>query len=131
MKKYIKILLIPVLLLGNGASRAMAGDEALAAVGGFLGGILATKAYDHHHRNHCAPSPHHQHRSKSSCSHQVSYKVVFVNEWVPGYWEVSRNRCGDRVRTWVAGYNKKIRKQVPVSCGCGSHQREYARHGRR
>lgn len=147
MNKYIKILLVPALALGLSTGQAKADDEAVAAIGGFLGGIIATKVFDHHksHRNHCSTTViyshghhkhkcdhkcshyrsnrhykhgHHKHKCDRSCSHHRPsghYETVRVREWVPGCWEVSYNRCGDRIRTWVPGHHTYVTKRVWVA----------------
>lgn len=148
MKKYIKLLLIPTLFLGTGASRAMADDEALAAVGGFIGGIIATKVFDHHRDSHRhrevviveskrhSPPKRHDYRRQDHCDHRVSYKIVRTRQWIPGHWEVTRDHCGNRTRRWVSGHYESVRERVPVACACDHHHGHghrggFAQYGRR
>lgn len=135
MKKYIKRLLIAAFLLNISVSRAMADDEALAAIGGFIGGVIAGKVYDNHRSSYprkvvVIKNKHGHSHGKykaSRCNHKVTYKTVYTREWVPGYWKVYYDRCGSRVRHWVAGYYDKIPKQIAVDCGC--HEHNYGHHG--
>ncbi len=147
MKKYLTLLILPVLCLSLGAGRAAAGDEAWAALGGFVGGVITTKVFDHHrdyHRGHRTevivverdrPGKHHGHythgHSKHGCDNRcdryerpVRYKTVRTREWVPGFWEVRYDRCGTRIRTWQPGYYKQATKRVRVDI-----DRDYDDHG--
>ena len=148
MKKYITLPLLSVLALTLGTGTATArDDEALYALGGFIGGVITTKVLDrHNHRQqpavysqrNCAPAPrHYSHgHNKHSCDHGCSqyraprghYKTVQVRKWVPGHREVYYNRCGDRVRRWEPGYYTYVTKRVWVGYGNNHHRNhnEYA-----
>lgn len=148
MKKYITIPIISALLLTLGASNATArNDEALYAIGGFIGGVITTKALDrHHHKSHhhkevvyvdrnCSARNythgHNKHRCDHGCKHSTKpsgyYKNVSVRKWVPGCWEIHYNRCGDRVRTWTEGYYTYVEKRVWVENNQHGRGHEYAR----
>lgn len=151
MKKYISITILAALAISLGANNATAGDdEALYALGGFIGGVITTKVLDrdrhhHHHKttvhvNSCSSRQyshsHKKYRGEKHCSKRSQscgyYKTIRVREWVPGCWETYRDRCGNRVREWTPGYHTYVKKRVWVdSCntGCGSRGRggrEYA-----
>ena len=150
MKTTIKILIIPVLCLALSTGKASAGDEAIAAIGGFVGGVIASNVYNNHksHRNshssyssnHCAPPSyqhgHKQHRCDRNCSHhrvepRGYYKTVHVKEWVPGCWRVRYDRCGSRIKYWEPGYYTHVEKRIWVSTGTDRNRHsQYASRGR-
>ncbi len=107
---------------------AKAGNEAAAAIGGFIGGILVGSSV----RNSCPP-PHYDHRGPrgprviietgSRCSGHWDW--VEVNVWVPGRHAVSYDDCGRRVRRWIPGRHECRRERVWIDARhCSSH-----RHG--
>lgn len=133
MKHYIKILLIPALVLSLGAGRATAGDDkAWAAVGGFVGGVITANIFDHHRDHHRTEvivverdshphksyrHGHKKHRCESDCDHYAPrghYETITVREWVPGCWRIEYNRCGDRIRYWEPGYYTHVSKRIWV-----------------
>jgi hypothetical protein len=145
MKKYITLPLLSALALTLGAGQAAADDEALYAIGGFIGGVITEKVLNHHrdHRvvyteRHCEPRHdkhghykhgHKKHRCDHACGHYKDarghYKTIEVREWVPGRWEVYYDRCGDRVREWRPGYHNYVKKRVWVEQGNHGRGRGY------
>ena len=136
MKTYIRYILVSVIALGLSAGKSHAGDEAVAAIGGFLAGIITGVVIDddHHHgsihvssgircykhsRHGCEACSGHGHRSSGY------WETRHVRVWVPGHWEYVRNRCGDRIRVWKSGYYTTRREKVWVSRG---HSGRYDRH---
>ena len=121
MKKYIHISLISVLLLGLSATPAHAGDdEAFAAIGGFVAGMITGVIInDHDDRVHVSVhdkygSRHDRHyRGKPHRSGHWEIKRVRV--WVPGYWDVRYNPCGDRVKVWRRGHYELRKERVWVA----------------
>lgn len=102
------------------------GDRALAAIGGFIGGVLiASAAHDHHDR-----TPAHAYCEFDTCrdryvvSHRHDYgrhndygprrEWVTVKVWVPGHYVVRYDDCGRRVRHYVRGRYEYRREYVIV-----------------
>ncbi|MEM7792526.1 MAG: hypothetical protein AAF546_14070 [Verrucomicrobiota bacterium] len=122
MKNKILLILVPVLCLTLGTGRAAADDEGWYALGGFVGGVVATKVFDHHKGHHHHVRSHHSgpqcNKHCSSCkSYKPSgyYKTVRVKVWVPGYWETYYDRCGRRQRHFVSGHHTYEKQRVWVS----------------
>ncbi len=148
MKPIVPISLIAVLLLGIGVPRAHADDEAVAAIGGFLAGMITGTVISDNHdygrsrvhvsvgkdrrygykyggRSHRHDYGRHYGR-KGSWRGKDSYyggrkarsghwEIKRVRVWVPGYWELTRNRHGERVKIWRRGHHKWEREKVWVS----------------
>lgn len=79
-----------------------AGSKERAAIGGFVGGLIVGHALGKH-----APAPviretvvydHHPRHAPAGYWQENRVKV-----WVPGHWTVRVDRCGTRVRHYVAG----------------------------
>lgn len=120
--------LLPTILLagltGWAATPAQArhhDHEALAALGGFIGGVIVGSAIDHDR----PPSP------PPVCvipRHEIGGRVVIasghrphgywdwvtVRVWVPGRWVQSWDRHGHRVRFFQAGHYEHRRERVWV-----------------
>lgn len=96
------------------------GDEALAAIGGFIGGVIVGAALDSHDRDYCPPPPrvvvetgYHARRGH--------WEWVSVRAWVPGCWVVVRDDHGRRVRTWNRGHYEHRRERVWVTARAGRY----------
>lgn len=110
-------------------AEARDGDKAVAAMGGFIGGLIVGSAINDSpsvvvaHR----PSPQvrvvvsHGHRHDRRHGH---WEWVTVREWVPGHWAyVDRGRGRDRGhRVWVAGHYDYRRDRVWVAHRGFRHQ---------
>lgn len=116
------------------APAAQAGDdEAIAAIGGFVVGMIAgSLADDNHYSRHSYERSsrydrhdrydhHYSHRSsyRDDRHDRSSYKsgrweTRRFKKWVPGYWEVSYSSCGDRIKIWREGYYRWETKRVWV-----------------
>jgi hypothetical protein len=128
MKNIIKITLIAAIALGLSTGRATANDEAAAAIGGFVLGMI-TGAVIENHTDHVNVSVRagygYGHDCRSACSvrHDRSYghgprghwEVKRVRVWVPGRWDVRVNHCGDRIRVYEKGYYTYRKDKVWVS----------------
>lgn len=151
MKTLIHLSLITALIIGLGASPAKAGDdEALAALGGFVAGIITGAVIDdddgyRHKRVHVYRDRHDRyghrdkgyrhdrgnHRKGDRCDYRGGnhrkghWEIKRVRVWVPGYWKVIRDRCGDRVKIWKRGHYEWRREKVWVSYGGRGHHRRY------
>lgn len=132
MKKYIRSTVIAALLLGLTAAPAHADDEALAAFGGFVAGMITGAIIEnnsnHHHASveisyghgHDYRGPRcgkHNRYSCNSCSNRHHgpkgyWKTTRHKVWVPGHWSVVVNHCGDRVRVWSKGYYTYETKRI-------------------
>lgn len=136
MKNTIKITLIAVIALGLNTGRATAGDEAAAAIGGFVLGMITGAVLEDHNDNvHVSVSSRHGcDRSCRKGCHSCHprdrghWEIRKVKVWVPGYWDVSYTRCGDRIRVWKKGHYTYQKERVWVSYrdrGHRKHDRGY------
>jgi hypothetical protein len=134
MKTKIRYTIIAAVLLGLVAAPARAGDEAVAAIGGFIAGIITGAVIDdhddhywhsrhhndvrvevvRHSRGHYSYGYHDKYRSRHSRGH-YTYQTVKI--WVPGHYVYTRNRCGDRIRIWKSGYYRYEKRKVYVPYG--------------
>ena len=113
-------------------------DKVLAAIGGFIGGVLiASAAHDYH-------APQHAYCEFDSCGDRYvvnhrhggdrfgrdrygrdRYDWVTVRVWVPGRTVVRYDNCGNRVRYHERGHYEFRKEYVVVDSGRGRG------HGRR
>ena len=133
--KTTAIAFILLLALVARPTPVRAGDEALAALGGFLGGVIVGTVindrddhrtiivrggsgrhdrydrYDRHDR--------YDRRDSYGRGHQPAGRWEYrtVRKWVPGHWTIVRDRCGDRRRVWNDGYHVRTQIRVWVSFG--------------
>lgn len=116
------------------APKAEASDEVLAAIGGFIGGVVVGTAIspDSHHKHYrgsrcaqCAPR-HRGHVNFDDGYHPTRgghWKWVEVRVWVPGRWNHHFDRCGRGVRTWVpGGYEIRRERRWVATHGGRSHR---------
>lgn len=111
MKKHLIITLCTVAALAF-VPITHAGSKERAAIGGFVGGLIVghalskhapapdcreTVQYDRHHRSSYG---HYNRHQRASPGHWETSRVKI---WVPGHWSVRVDRCGTRVRHFVAG----------------------------
>jgi hypothetical protein len=109
------------------------GDEAAAAFGGFVGGLILGTAlnddhdqgrYDDHSGVHVSTrivlGDGHRHGRHRHHDHGY-WNVARVRVWVPGYWNVQVDDCGRRYRHFVRGHYEFRRERVWIPTG---------RHGR-
>ena len=91
---------------------AKAGDEAAAAIGGFIGGLVIGSVLDNDHDRYDRYDRYDNHVGASvviGTGNRHPYrdggywKTVTVRHWVPGYWTNTRDRRGHRVRVFVEG----------------------------
>lgn len=129
MKNIIALSLVAltaVALTPSSAHASRSGDKALAAVGGFIGGVIVGSAINHHDRY---PSRHETRvivdRDRDHCDDGY-WKEVSVRTWVPGYWATDY-RHGRRIRYYVDGYHEHRIERVWVSYD--RYDRRDDRHG--
>lgn len=125
MKKLLTIAcVIGTTILQPSIAQADSSDKALAAIGGFLGGVVATNIVNDHRESKA-----YYHRSNKSCRETKvivrsgsynrhrgdgHYEYRRVKVWNPGYWEFTRDACGRRVKVWNKGYYSFRREKVWV-----------------
>lgn len=111
MKKLI-IASVIVALSGMGLApqNAQAGNnEAWAAIGGFIGGVIVGSALDEDQNSSVVINASYGH------NHRRGYwEVVAVRTWVPGYWVVKYDDCGRRYRHFNRGYYTTTKQRVWV-----------------
>ena len=141
MKTIIRTFVVTIALFGLNA-QSHADDEAWAAVGGFIAGVITGTAIDNHRDVHAGVTIavgdrcgiHH----RSGCStcyppRRGYWSVRHVRVWVPGYWDVVINHCGDRVRIWKPGRFEHRPRKVWVAHDGRRYDRphrDYDRHDR-
>lgn len=106
MKKLIALSLVALTALALTPKPALAShgdDKALAAIGGFIGGIIVGSVINDHDRY---PARHDTRviveRGYDRCDDGY-WKEVRVRTWVPGYWTTDY-RHGRRLRLFVEGH---------------------------
>lgn len=134
MKNKIFISGVVLALVVASALPAEAGsrsrDRAVAAVAGFVGGVLVANAahgshrVDHHYY-HPAPvirpsRPVHYERPQRVIYHQPAqptghYEWRTERVWVPGQWVYETLRCGSQRQVWKPGHYITQRTRVWVS----------------
>lgn len=116
MKILATVSLLAVTALAFAPKPAKAGDEGIAAIGGFIGGLVLGAALDNDHDRYADYDRYGRHdrydRHGSATviignrhPHRDGgyWKHVTVKSWVPGYWTTSRDRHGHRCRFYVEG----------------------------
>ncbi|MCC6415776.1 MAG: hypothetical protein IT582_07700 [Opitutaceae bacterium] len=95
---------------------AAAGDKEIAAIGGFIGGLILGSQIDHdHHRGHvvvapsCPPSP----QIVIQAGGFWDYRPVRV--WVAPRWTVVYDHCNRPVRRYIAGHYDTRHERVWVA----------------
>jgi hypothetical protein len=100
MKKHLIIALCTVAALAF-VPVTHAGSKERAAIGGFVGGLIVGHALSKH-----APAPVYHETVIYDRHHRSAHghwETDRVKIWVPGHWTVRVDRCGTRVRHYVAG----------------------------
>lgn len=104
-------------------------SDVVAAVGGFIGGLIVGSALDddHHHYDlhHGAPvhvstriviggghGHHHHHHHRHG-----HWEWTRVRVWVPGHWVVREDYCGRRIRYFEPGRHVYRRERVWIAGG--------------
>jgi hypothetical protein len=136
MKKLLFASIIAALGAATFASQtARAGDEeVLAAIGGFIGGVIVGSQANHHACPppvvaDCAPRPEVGVAVTFGSYRQAPrgyWEWVTVRTWVPGRWVVAYDGCGRRVHSFERGRYEHRRERVWVEAGDGHY-----RHGHR
>lgn len=136
------IVLASILLLGLIArpTTARAGDEALAALGGFIGGVIVgtvindhdddrtviihgrSDRYDRHDRYDRYDSYDRNGRYDRGHRPNGQWEYRTIRKWVPGYWVIEHDRYGDRRRVWIEGRHVRTQVRVWVSFGDRRHR---------
>lgn len=91
----LSLLAAGALALAPGTARA--GNDGLAAVGGFIGGLIVGTSLDHGHRSD------HGHGHYRDSRPRGYWKEINVRTWVPGYWAYEGGRHGHGRRYYVEG----------------------------
>ncbi len=125
MKTLILSGLTAFVLVVN-APKAQAGDEAIAAIGGLIGGILIGSAIDNHHDHYARDryydrGPRTKVVVRTSHRHGGYWKYTRIKTWVPGHWVREYDDCGNRRKYWVEGHYTYRKKKVWV-------RNSYSRH---
>lgn len=150
MKTKIRYIIVTLIALGLFTGKSYGDDEAIAAIGGFLAGIITGVVIedrnDHHYNGSVRISTGSRHHgdyrySSSRCHNHGRYgcptcsnyghrksghwEIRHVRVWIPGHWEFVRNRCGDHVRIWKSGYYSSKPEKVWVSYSGNSRHGSY------
>lgn len=115
MKNQITALvLVAVAALAFAPKPAQAGDREIAAIGGFIGGLIVGSVINDHRDHNDATvivhdrGPGHYHQERGY------WKEVTVRHWVPDTWEY-RYEYGRRIRVFVPGHWVMRRDRVWVA----------------
>lgn len=128
MKKRTYLPLISVLFISLFSVQARADDEAIAAIGGFVAGVITGSIIDDdpYDRDRVRVSVHGRHGDRHYRGHDRDrhwtrhhgkrghWEVRRIRVWVPGYWDITYNRCGDRIKVWRRGHYQWKRDRVWV-----------------
>jgi len=138
MKTIIRTVVSAAVLFGL-TTQARADDEAWAAVGGFIAGVITGSVIEHNSSVHTGISvsygdPCHSHH-RSGCgvcypARSGYWSVERVRVWVPGCWEIVVNHCGDRVRVWKPGRFDYHQRKIWVAYDAPRHGRPYRDYDR-
>ncbi len=125
MKKIPIIALCTAALLALAPATAQAGSKERALIGGFLGGLivgLTTNQPDCPpvYETVARPGPAHRHGSSGY------WQENRVRVWVPGHWAVRIDRCGTRVRHYVAGHHEWRTERIWVATAHPRHSHRHA-----
>ncbi|MBI5381527.1 MAG: hypothetical protein HZA31_06465 [Opitutae bacterium] len=82
---------------------AIAGNDGLAALGGFVGGVIVGSTLNHHPAPVCQPGPRVIIAPPAPVHCNGYWKDVTVRTWVPGYWTM-RIHHGRQIRFYVDGH---------------------------
>ena len=123
MKHTIRTLIITAVLLGLWCAPARADDEAIAALGGFVAGIITGAIIEDNNHVHGAVSVtygdrhgrHDRYVRYDRHDRRGHWEVQRVRVWVHGRWDVTFSRCGDRIRVWKPGYYTWRKEKVWVA----------------
>lgn len=120
MKKFTVIALIAAAALALTPKPAVAGgDKAIAAIGGFIGGVIVGSAME---RDHHAPYAREYSHSRVIIDDRRDrcddgyWRDVRVRMWVPACWSTSYD-CGRRVRVFIPGHYEFRTDRVWVDNG--------------
>lgn len=128
--KLAALALALVTLFALGAPKTAQANDAGAAIGGFIGGVIVGSVIADQHRGPDAVvieagyrdyGPHHGPRGY--------WRNVHTRVWVPGFWTMDRDRWGRPFRRYVEGHYELRRDRVWVSYNDHGHGR-YDRHDR-
>lgn len=133
MKKLLIGSMIAALsAVGVAPQTAAARDsEVLAALGGFIGGVIVGSHIDDDHY-HASISYRHVDRDYGTHvvvgtgrgSHRGYWKWVTVRTWVPGHWVIRSDERCRRIRSFQRGYYKNRRERVWVAAGRDRRHRD-------
>jgi hypothetical protein len=120
------VLAVMTGLAGAPQSANAGDDEVLAAVGGFIGGVIVASAANQHYSDQDAYYAHDGYNNRYPVNHRYDRRDyrrdygrdhrqwVTVRVWVPGRWIIRYDNYGRRERCYVRGHYE--------------HRREYGRH---
>lgn len=132
------VLAVMTGLAGAPQTAQARGDEALAAIGGFIGGVLVASAANQHYSDQDAYYGYDSYDSRHSVNYRYDRRDyrrdygrghrqwVTVRVWVPGRWIVRHDGYGRRERFYVRGHYEYRREYVIVDRHRG---RGYGRRG--
>ena len=131
--KLTAIALVAVAALAFAPKPAKAGDEGLAAIGGFIGGVIVGSVINdsNRHGNHGSIGVEVGYNSgyRGDYRHDDRgyWKNVTVRTWVPARWVIEYDRYGRQYRRQIGGHYINRIERVWVA---HNHHRGYDRHDR-
>jgi hypothetical protein len=145
MKSKLALMGLTAAMVAGQATPAMAINKEWSAALGFLGGVMATRTYDHHREYRreyyggCEsrgydyppqqvivqqpPTVIYQQAPvivQQPAVQQGHYEWRDEQQWVPGEWRYEEIGCNTYRKTWCPGYYKTVRTQIWVvdDTGC-------------
>ncbi len=144
MKNTLRYLMIAAIALGFSAAPSHADDEAVAALGGFLAGVITGVVIDDHGPHHRGPavevaigSRHGRYDRHDRYGHRGRYdrydrhrrsghwEIRYVKVWIPGRHEYVRDACGRRIKVWRPGHHVKRPQKVWIAYNSKPHRGSY------
>lgn len=115
---------LAIAFIFSAQSTAKADRHDRAIVGGIIGGIIVGSILDNDHHHTQTRVSYSSHRNHHQCgSHCSNYKRVSQRNWVPGYWSVTFDNCGQRRKSYIRGHYEVSYRKVWVGCSYRSDSR--------
>lgn len=118
MKKVLTVSLVTALIVSL-ATPAKAINEEWSAVAGFVGGVLAAKAFDNgttYQKSYCStPRIERYYYEPMPCEPRGHYEYRTERVWISGRRQVEYDNCGRRREYWTPGYYETYQTKVWVS----------------
>ncbi|MBI2512798.1 MAG: hypothetical protein HYV96_12540 [Opitutae bacterium] len=131
--KLTALALALVTLFALATPKTAKANDAGAAIGGFIGGVIVGSVLADQHRGPDAvvvETGYGYHRGSDRCDEPRGYwRDVHTRIWIPGGWIVERDHWGRHCRRYIEGHYEIRTERVWVAANDYGHGR-YDRHDR-